>query len=110
VRAFFDMKMAPVPVALVAQAIECLLAEATRGIFQLSGPRDIPYSEIAADLARRLEADPALVHPVSALSAGQPPGSTAQHTTLDSMALHDRCGITVPDGWAVIDALLESCR
>jgi dTDP-4-dehydrorhamnose reductase len=110
VRAFSDMMMAPTPAANVANAIECLLAEPARGIFQLSGPRDIAYSEVAAYLARKLGADPALVHQVSALSAGLPPGSTAPHTTLDSTALRDRFGIVVPDGWEVVDALAETCR
>ena len=80
------------------------------GILQLSGPRDIAYSDIAAHLARSLGADPALVEPVSAYSAGLPPGSTAQHTTLDSSALRERFGIRVPDPWTVIDELLETCR
>jgi dTDP-4-dehydrorhamnose reductase len=108
--AFFDMMMAPTPVAIVANAIERLVAEPASGIFQLSGPRDIAYSEVAAYLAGKLGVDPALVHPVSALSAGLPAGSTAPHTTLDSTALRDRFGIIVPDGWEVVDALAESCR
>ena len=110
IRAFDDMMMAPTPVALAAAAIERLLAEPNSGIVQLSGPRDIAYSEIAGHLARRLGADPALVEPVSAYSAGLPPGSTAQHTTLDSSALRERFGIAVPNPWAVIDELLETCR
>jgi dTDP-4-dehydrorhamnose reductase len=110
IRAFDDMMMAPTPVAVAASAIERLLAEPNPGIFQLSGPRDVAYSEVAAHLARSLGADPALVDPVSAYSAGVPPGSTAQHTTLDSSALRERFGIAVPDAWEVIDELLETCR
>lgn len=110
IRAFDDMMMAPTPVAVAAAAIERLLAEPNPGIFQLTGPRDVAYSEIAAYLARLLGADPALVDPVSAYSAGLPPGSTAQHTTLDSSALRERFGIAVPDPWAVIDELVETCR
>jgi dTDP-4-dehydrorhamnose reductase len=110
IRAFADMMMAPTPVALAAAAIERLLAEPDSGIFQLSGPRDIAYSELASHVARRLGADPALVQPVSAYSAGLPPGSTARHTTLDSSALRERFGIAVPDAWAVIGELAETCR
>jgi dTDP-4-dehydrorhamnose reductase len=54
IRAFDDMMMAPTPVAMVARAIERLLAEPQAGIFQLTGPRDIAYSEIGSHLARRL--------------------------------------------------------
>jgi dTDP-4-dehydrorhamnose reductase len=109
VRAFSDMMMAPTPVAIVADAIERLIAEPTTGIFQLTGPRDVSYSEVACHLACRLGADPALVRSVSAYSAGLPPGSTACHTTLDSAALRERFGITVPDAWPVIDAVADTC-
>lgn len=110
IRAFHDMRMAPTPVALVADAIERLLAEPGHGIFQLTGPRDIAYSEVALHLAQKLCADPALVEKVSAYSAGLPLGSTAPHTTLDSSALRQRFGITTPDAISVIDDLFETCR
>lgn len=110
VRAFRDMMMAPTPVAVVAAAIEHLLAEPATGIYQLTGPRDVSYSEVADHLARKLGADAALVMPVSAYSAGLPVGATARHTTLDSSALRERFGITVADAWQVIDDLADSCR
>lgn len=110
IRAFDDMHMAPTPVALVAEAIERLLAQPNAGIFQLTGPRDIAYSDVALHLAQKLGADPALVVKVSACSAGLPPGSTAPHTTLDSSALRERFGVVVPGAWAVIDELYETCR
>jgi dTDP-4-dehydrorhamnose reductase len=110
IRAFADMMMAPTPVALVAQAIERLLAEPHTGIFQLTGPRDIAYSDAAHHLAHRIGADPALVEAVSAYSAGLPEGSTAPHTTLDSAALQERFGIVAPDALDVIDELIETCR
>jgi dTDP-4-dehydrorhamnose reductase len=110
IRAFDDMMMAPTPVAIVAKAIERLLAEPNAGIFQLTGPRDIAYNEIGDHLARRLGADPALVERISAYSVGLPPGSTAQHTTLDSSALRERFNIAVPDALEVIDELAESCH
>jgi len=110
VRAFSDMRMAPVPVAIVAAAITGLLDQGARGIFQLSGPRDVSYLEVALYLARKAGAGAELVRPVSARSAGMPEGSTAPHTTLDIAAICDRLGIVVPDPWAVIDDLAETCR
>jgi dTDP-4-dehydrorhamnose reductase len=103
------MMMAPTPVALVAAAIERLLREPSAGIFQLTGPRDIAYSEVALHLARRAGADPALVEAVSAYTAGLPEGSTAPHTTLDSAALRERFGIAVPDAIEVIAELADTC-
>jgi dTDP-4-dehydrorhamnose reductase len=110
IRAFDDMVMAPTPIALVARAIECLLATPSPGIFQLTGPKDVPYSEVAARLVRMVGTDPALVERVSAYSAGLPVGSTPQHTTLDSGALAARFGIVAPEPWSVIDALASTCR
>jgi dTDP-4-dehydrorhamnose reductase len=104
------MPMAPTPVALVAAVIERLPSEPRPGIVQLTGPRDIAYSEVALQLAGKLGADPALVEKVSAYSAGLPAGSTAPHTTLDSSTLRDRFGIVVPDAVTVIDNLFETCR
>jgi dTDP-4-dehydrorhamnose reductase len=110
IRAFHDMRMAPTPVALVAEAIERLVVEPGDGIFQLTGPRDIAYSEVALHLAQKLGVDPTLVEKVSAYSAGLPVGSTAPHTTLDSTALRERFGIAAPDAIPVIDELYETCR
>jgi dTDP-4-dehydrorhamnose reductase len=110
IRAFHDMQMAPTPVALVAEAIQQLLTAPQPGIVQLTGPRDIAYSEVALYLAEKLGADPGLVETVSAYSAGLPAGSTALHTTLDSSALRERFGLTAPDAATVIDELFETCR
>jgi dTDP-4-dehydrorhamnose reductase len=110
VRAFFDMKMAPTPVALVASAIAGLLDQPARGIFQLTGPRDISYADVAVHLASKVGADPELVAPVSARSAGLPEGSTANHTTLDTAAIRERLGIIAPDPWTVIDDVAETCH
>jgi dTDP-4-dehydrorhamnose reductase len=110
IRAFHDMMLAPTPIAIVATAIERLLTNPANGLFQLTGPRDVSYSEVAGFLAEKLGADLALVQPVSALSAGLPEGSTAAHTTLDSSALSERFGIAVPAPWDVVDELIETCR
>src|SRR6516164_8155264 len=72
----------------------------------ISGPRDISYAEIAACLARRLNADPTLVRSVSAASAGMPEGSTPRYTTLDSSALRARFGIAAPGPWPTIEELV----
>ena len=103
---FRDMVMAPTPAGVTAAAITALLAERCPGIWQLSGPRDISYAEIAAYLARRLNADPTLVRSVSAASAGMPEGSTPRYTTLDSSALRARFGIAAPGPWPTIEELV----
>ena len=106
VYAFRDMVMAPTPVGIAAAGITALLAERCSGIWQLSGPQDISYAQIAAYIARRLDADRSLVRPVAAASAGMPEGSTPDHTTLDSSVLRARFGIAVPAPWPTVDGVL----
>src|SRR6266851_4871619 len=43
VRAFGDMRLAPASVDVVGEAIAILMRDGSRGIFQLSGPRDVSY-------------------------------------------------------------------
>jgi dTDP-4-dehydrorhamnose reductase len=62
----------------VARAIAALMQDRARGVFQLSGQRDITYADAARYLAERLNADPELVKAVSARSRrarGQHPAS-----------------------------------
>ncbi len=106
VHPFRDMVMAPTPLGVVAAAITALLAERCSGIWQLSGPQDVSYAEIAAHIARRLKAEPALVRPIAAASAGMPEGSTPRHTTLDSSALRARFGVEAPPPWPTIEGVL----
>ena len=107
VRAFRDMVMAPTPIGVAAAAITALLAERCSGIWQLTGPRDISYAEIAAYIGRRLNADPALIQPVAAAFAGLPEGSTPRYTTLDSSALRARFGIAAHEPWPTIEGVLD---
>jgi dTDP-4-dehydrorhamnose reductase len=110
ISAFVDMMLAPTPVELAAAAIARLMREGARGIYQLTGPRDVSYAELGDHLAERLGADPGLVARVSAASAGMPKGATPRHTTLDSSTLRDRYGVAVPDVWVVVDEAVGPCR
>jgi dTDP-4-dehydrorhamnose reductase len=108
IRAFHDMPMAPAPAALVGAAIAALLESRAPGVFQLTGPQDVSYADVAHRLARQLGADPALVGVVGAIEAGMPAGSAPRHTTLDSSAMRDRFGIVAPGPWCVLDAVVQT--
>jgi dTDP-4-dehydrorhamnose reductase len=105
VRPFRDMMMAPTLAGDAATAIVALLKAREPGVWQLSGPRDVSYAEIAGFIARRVGANPTLVEPIAAAAAGMPEGATPRHTTLDSGALA-RFGIAPCDPWEVIAAVL----
>jgi dTDP-4-dehydrorhamnose reductase len=100
---FHDMTLAPTPIDLVARAIAALLQDRATGLFQLTGPRDVSYSDLAFALAARTGADQALVQPTSAAGANLPLGSTPPYTTLDSTRLAERYGISAPDAFEALD-------
>jgi dTDP-4-dehydrorhamnose reductase len=110
IRAFHDMPMAPAPTELVSTAIAALLKSRACGVFQLTGPQDVSYADVAHRLAHQLGADPALVGSVGAIEAGMPEGSAPRHTTLDSSAMRDRFGIVVPGPWGVLDPIVQRAR
>ncbi|MGO9684888.1 MAG: sugar nucleotide-binding protein [Beijerinckiaceae bacterium] len=103
---FNDMMLAPTPTDLVCSAIGALMEDRATGIFQLTGPRDVAYSEVARFLAAHLGASTALVKEASARSAGLPKGATPRNTTLDSRPICDRYGFEVPDVWQVIEDII----
>jgi dTDP-4-dehydrorhamnose reductase len=103
IRPFHDMTLAPTPIDLVARAIAALLQDQAPGLFQLTGPRDVSYSELAFALAARMGADRRLVLPTSAASANLPMGATPPYTTLDSTRLAECYGIIAPDAFATLD-------
>jgi dTDP-4-dehydrorhamnose reductase len=110
VRGFHDMTLAPTPTEMVCAAIDGLLEDRAAGIYQLTGPRDVAYVEVARFIAAHLDADPALVTATSALSSGLPLGATPRHTTLDSSALRERYGLEVPDVWALIEPMITAAK
>jgi dTDP-4-dehydrorhamnose reductase len=106
ITAFRDMMLAPAPTDLVIAAIGALLDDRAPGIFQLTGPRDVSYVEVAQFLASHLGAELGLVREISAVEAGMPKGATPRHTTLLSSLMRERYGLQVPDVWEVIGAVM----
>jgi dTDP-4-dehydrorhamnose reductase len=110
IRVFNDLKLAPTPADLVCTAIVALLQDRARGIFQLTGPRDVSYADIGGFLAAYLDADPKLVTQTSARAAGLPEGATPLHTTLDSNLLRVHYRLEVPDVWDIVERVAANTR
>ena len=106
IRAFSDMTMAPVETAMVCDTIAMLMKDGARGIFQLTGPRDLSYLEIGRHIAAQVGADRSLVGESTTVEAGLPAGSGRMHTTLDSSRLRNAYGVTPPDVLAVVDTVV----
>lgn len=69
-RLFSDLYMAPVSLSSVQSCVAALLAQQARGIFQLSGSRNLSYAEAGQWLLQQLGLDPAWIEPIAAASAG----------------------------------------
>jgi dTDP-4-dehydrorhamnose reductase len=110
IRVFNDLALAPTPTDLVCAAIAALLQNRARGIFQLTGPRDVTYADIGRFLATHLDADQKLVNETTARAAGLPEGATPLHTTLDSSLLRVDYGLEVPDVWDVVERVVTNIR
>ena len=81
---------------MVCDAIAMLMKDAARGMFQLTGPRDLSYLEIGRHIAAELGVARALVSEGTTVEAGLPAGSGRMHTTLDSSRLRDEYGWLLP--------------
>src|SRR6202050_2173493 len=110
IRVFNDLALAPTPTGLVCTAIAALLRGRGRGVFQLTGPRDVTYADIGGFLAAYLGAVQKLVNQTSAAGAGLPEGATPLHTTLDSSLLRMRYGLEAPDVWDVVERVAANTR
>lgn len=108
IHAFRDMTMAPTETEMVSAAIAALLGAGAAGIYQLTGPQDVTYADIARQVAARLGVDPALVRESSTVEAGLPPGSDRAHTTLDSSRLRETYGIAAPPTATIVDAVIDA--
>jgi dTDP-4-dehydrorhamnose reductase len=107
IRAFQDMMIAPAPISAVTEAIAALMRGGSRGVYQLTGPRDVSYSDVGRYIAQQLRVDCDLVKTVSAKSSGLPIGATPHHTTLDSTVLRAAHGIVVPHVWQVLSPVVS---
>lgn len=68
-RAFDDLRMSPVSLEYVTNALMVVASSKLSGIFHLSGFEEMSYADFACRLATHIGADPALVRPVSSVAA-----------------------------------------
>jgi len=106
VRPFRDLVIAPLPVGFVVDTIARMIERRPAGVMQASGPRDVPYADVALHIARRLGADPALVQPHDSSATGLLPLFAPRNTTLDTSRLRDELGLIPPEPWPTIDSTI----
>lgn len=106
IRPFSDLVCAPIPLALVTEAIIRLLGLRRRGVFHLSANRNISYADIARRIALRLGVPEDRVDPTTAAEAGVSLETTPAHSTLDMGGLAAALSLAVPDAWEAVDHAL----
>jgi dTDP-4-dehydrorhamnose reductase len=108
IRPFRDVVIAPLPVGFVVEAVARIVWQRVSGIVQASGPVDVPYTEVASHIARRLGADPRLVQPMDSADAGLPAIFAPRHTTLDTTRLRNELTLIPPDVASALEATLPA--
>lgn len=102
---FSDMVLAPVALAGVAALILRIVRLQAGGVFHYTGAADRPYADLAFALARRLEADPALVQPVPAPQSSAA-GILVPHSSLEMERERELFGLDNPAFEAVANEIL----
>ena len=106
---FSDMCMAPVPLSCVLSVLQLVGEGRLSGVVQVSGERDISYSEAAQLGATLLKVDPGLVKAIEAHESGLHTGPIPAHTTLNVDRLKFTLGVEPPDvDWTVGKAFTEA--
>jgi dTDP-4-dehydrorhamnose reductase len=107
IKPFSDLPVAPVPATFVAHAISSISDYRSHGIWQLSGPRDITYFEMAEQIATAFGFDTSLITPVKASESMIHFEHIPQYSTLDTTKLKIELGLDTPDIDMVIDYLVQ---
>ncbi len=105
---FADMVMAPLPLGFAVEALCAVGRARSKGVIQVSGPRDVTYEEAARHVAGRLYAAAELVQPIGTADSGVALEHVPAHTTLDSTRLRGELGLTPPDARAAVDAAMTA--
>ena len=98
-----DLRISPLALEHVVQALIAIANDAEGGIFQMSAASDISYAETAQYIAGKLSIPIGLVEVRSARELGISPDEITAFTSLDSQRLIAISKMAAPDPWAVVD-------
>jgi dTDP-4-dehydrorhamnose reductase len=103
IRAFADVRISPLKVRNVTDALVAIAEHGEAGIYQASGAGDVSYAEIAYRLVRELRVSESLVESRLATESGIPSDEVTPYTSLDASRLVRLIGFQPPAPFAVID-------
>jgi dTDP-4-dehydrorhamnose reductase len=104
---FSDLMAAPIPRALVVDALTRLGRKRLDGLHQISADADMSYADIARKLAARLGVDDDLVRPTTSVAAGKRQTPPPLFTTLDARPTERLLGLAPTHAAAVIDSFVD---
>jgi dTDP-4-dehydrorhamnose reductase len=103
---FSDMYLAPVPLSCVVSTLRLIGDLRLPGVLQLSGQRDLSYSEAASLVGNLCGAPAGLIQPIAASQSDRYSAPVPANTTLNIDRLRTVLGIEPPDvRWTVQTAL-----
>jgi dTDP-4-dehydrorhamnose reductase len=105
--AFSDLHIAPISLEDATRAMCAVASDRGRGIYQVSGARDISYFDFARHLAKLMGVPPDRVRPELAAESGIPEAEVARFTTLESSRIEALTGRASPNPYNVIETVFE---
>ena len=110
IQAVRELSIAPVGLDAVVQAAVQIGTERKKGIFQLSGEKDVPFDRIAVELAEQLGVPSSLVNAIDADEASWDIVARPEHTTLDTSRAKQELGFK-PKAWSeILSHFIETNR
>ncbi len=93
---FTDMVVSPIPLIAVISILRLIGDRQLGGIWQISGEKDIAYSEAASLIAKNLGVNINIIKSFSTVEAGLNFEINPDNTTMDTTKLSQKFGLTTP--------------
>ncbi len=104
---FSDKVVSPLPLSFAIQVLCDVVSKPIDGIVQVSGNRDVSYSQLAYRLAQRMGVSEDLVEPIRAQDSKLFLEHLPHNTTLDTTRLNEEFGMKAPDVWSGMDLMID---
>ena len=113
ITAYEDAFIAPITAAFAARMIHEIVSSGEEGVFHASGDEDQPYTALAGELVRAMDADISLVKTVEGGLPHYPAANSPRYTTLDMSREEKMFGIAASSSMATMTKtvdILARCR
>lgn len=107
IQPFSDMNLAPVSLALTVDVMVRIVESRLSGMFQLSPPDEIAYSDAAYEIAQTLGIGRELIQPILTTHASQTLECVPKYGTLDVSRIRNELGIVPPPARIAIAEWIE---